>query len=176
MPSGSGGVPAGGSGIEGPAFKIENQLCYLVHRLDQAILARYRPLLDELGITYTQYMALLVLWDRGEQTVGSLCAAMDLDTGTVSPLVKRLEKAGYVERQRDVRDERSVRIRLTLAGLGLRERIEHIPGSIASCVLSGGGEYTEVRGLLERLLERLQGASCAASPLPESCGPDSSRG
>lgn len=148
----------GGAG-EG-AFQIENQLCYLVHRLDQSILSRYRPLLDELGLTYTQYMALLVLWDRGEQTTGSLCAAMDLDTGTVSPLVKRLEKAGYVERRRDERDERSVRISLTAAGITLRERIGHIPGTIASCVLADADEYRTVRTLLERLLERLEGGAC----------------
>ncbi len=143
-----------------PEFKIENQLCYLVHRLDQAILARYRPLLDELGITYTQYMALLVLWDRGEQTTGSLCTAMDLDTGTVSPLVKRLEKAGYVERRRDERDERSVRISLTPAGEALRDRVGHIPGTIAGCVLAEEGEYQSVRALLEQLLGRLEGGDC----------------
>jgi len=142
--------------MSAPELKIENQLCYLVHRLDQALLARYRPLLEGLSLTYTQYMAMLVLWDRGEQSIGALCTAMGLDTGTVSPLVKRLERSGYVLRRRDRKDERSVKIELTQEGRALRDRAESVPGTIASCLLAREDEYLELRGLLERLLARLE--------------------
>jgi len=136
-------------------LKLDNQLCYIIHRLDQAIVARYRPLLDELSLTYTQYIAMLVLWEKEDMTIGELCTALYLDTGTVSPLAKRLEKAGLVWRKRDENDERTVRIGLTDEGRSLRQSAHSIPAAIASCLLSGEQEYRDVRQMLTGLLSRV---------------------
>ena len=94
-----------------PELLLSDQLCFLVHRLDRAIVDRYRPLLAALELTYPQYLAMLVLWEREEAGIGELCRLLDLDTGTVSPLVKRLEVAGLVERRRKSDDERAVAAR-----------------------------------------------------------------
>ena len=83
-----------------PELLLSNQLCFLVHRLNRGITSRYRPLLAKLGLTYPQYLVLLALWERDGQGVGELCTALDLDTGTMSPLLKRLAAAGLLERRR----------------------------------------------------------------------------
>ncbi len=94
--------------------------------------ARYRPLLDELGLTYPQYLVMLVLWDDGPSTVSQLGGRLRLDSGTLSPLLKRLETRGLIERVRRTDDERSVDVKLTDAGYALREKAEHVPGDMLS--------------------------------------------
>ncbi len=144
-----------------PELLLSNQLCFLVHRLDREIAARYRPLLSSLGLTYPQYLAMLALWERGELTIGELCALLYLDTGTVSPLVKRLESSGLVERRRRPDDERSVVVKLTGDGAELREKALGVPGAMASCLLSGPEEYGSLRATLTGLLERLASSACS---------------
>jgi DNA-binding transcriptional ArsR family regulator len=95
---------------------LDEQLCFALYAAQRAVTAAYRPLLDELGLTYPQYLVLLVLWERGETTVKELAAALRLDYGTVSPLLKRLEAAGLVRRERSARDERSVLVAVTGRG------------------------------------------------------------
>lgn len=140
-----------------PELLLSNQLCFLAHRLDQAIAAKYRPLLAGLGLTYPQYLAMLALWERRELGVGELCSMLDLDTGTVSPLVKRLEAAGLVERERRTDDERAVSVRLTAAGAALEKRARAVPRALASCLLADAGDYAEMRAMLEKMLGRLGG-------------------
>jgi MarR family transcriptional regulator, organic hydroperoxide resistance regulator len=135
---------------------LSNQLCFLVHRLDRAIAAKYRPLLGELGLTYPQYLAMMALWEHGELGIGELCELLDLDTGTVSPLVKRLEAAGFAEKARREDDERAVTVRITKKGRGLEEKARGIPGALASCLLSGSGEYRDLKDTFNRLIERLE--------------------
>jgi DNA-binding MarR family transcriptional regulator len=142
---------------------LSNQLCFLVHRLDRAIGAQYRPLLSRLGLTYPQYLAMLALWERGALEVWQLCAMLDLDTGTVSPLLKRLEAQGLVERKRRLDDERVVTVSLTPAGKELETHASSVPGTIASCLLAGPQEYKELKATLSGLLSRLEGTASLPS-------------
>jgi DNA-binding MarR family transcriptional regulator len=139
-----------------PELLLSNQLCFLVHRLDRAIGAQYRPILGRLSLTYPQYLAMLALWEKDALEVGQLCALLDLDTGTVSPLLKRLEAQGLVERRRRVDDERVVTVSLSPAGKALEEQAKSVPDSIASCLLAGPEEYQELKATLSGLLSRLE--------------------
>jgi DNA-binding MarR family transcriptional regulator len=103
------------------AARLQDQLCFALYSTSHAFSRRYKPLLAPLNLTYPQYLCLLVLWERDAITVSTLGAALYLDSGTLTPLLKRLEKAGLVRRVRDERDERQVRIHLTEAGRGLQE-------------------------------------------------------
>jgi DNA-binding MarR family transcriptional regulator len=146
-----------------PELLLSNQLCFLVHRLDLAITAKYRPVLAELGLTYGQYLAMLVLWEHRELGVGELCERLALDTGTVSPLVKRLESAGFVERERSAEDERAVSVRLTEAGAALEKKARKVPAALAGCLVADEADYRDMRGTLERMLARLDSSGvCGA--------------
>lgn len=135
---------------------LDNQLCFLVHRLDMAIAARYRPLLKELGLTYPQYLVMLALWEHKTVGIGELCRLLELDTGTVSPLVKRMEASGLVERRRQTQDERAVSVSLTEHGAALEAKAIGVPHRLASCLLSGADEYGELKKTLSTLLDRLR--------------------
>ncbi|MFA7128627.1 MAG: MarR family transcriptional regulator [Spirochaetia bacterium] len=144
-----------------PQLLLSNQLCFRFYALERELMAAYRPMLDQLGLTYAQYIAMLYLWEHEKATVGELCTALSLDTGTVSPLLKRLESASLVTRNRLVRDERTVEIALTDKGKMLEEQAQHIPGHIASCLLSKdldeqGKKYDQLRAILDETLEQLQ--------------------
>jgi DNA-binding MarR family transcriptional regulator len=144
--------------VSSPELLLENQVCFLFHRIDRAILARYRPLLAGLGLTYPQYLCMLALWERDGRTVGELCAALALDTGTVSPLLKRLELAGLLDRRRQAggEDERVVTVHLSPAGRELEERARGLPGSLASCLFVSLEDYRELKSRLQVLLGRLE--------------------
>ncbi len=148
------------SGARSPELLLSNQLCFLVHRLDLRIGARYRPSLSALGLTYGQYLAMLALWEHGEMGIGELCSALELDTGTVSPLVKRLESAGLVSRRRRPDDERSVVVSLTEKGAALEEKARSVPRALSSCLLGGAEDYARYRALLEEMLEKVGAGSC----------------
>src|SRR3954464_4218024 len=108
--------------LPAPSVALEDQLCFALYAASRAMTARYRPLLDAIGLTYPQYLVMMLLWEEDNQTVGQLGARLSLDSGTLSPLLKRLTTAGLVTRHRRVEDERSVSISLTPAGLGLRDK------------------------------------------------------
>ncbi|WP_105974604.1 MarR family winged helix-turn-helix transcriptional regulator [Streptomyces geranii] len=139
--------------------RLDDQLCFALYAAQRAVTAAYRPLLDELGITYPQYLVLLVLWERGEVTVKELGTALCLDYGTVSPLLKRLEAAGLVRRERSALDERSVSVRVTRHGGELRERAVRIPGELLAATELDGAEVARLRGELRELAARAQGAA-----------------
>lgn len=145
-----------------PELLLSNQLCFLVHRLDQAIGARYRPILEELGLTYPQYLGMLALWEHRELGIGRLCSLLGLDTGTVSPLVKRLEASGLVERHRRAEDERAVSVSLTARGEELEAQARSVPGALASCLLAGEEEYVELKRTFQDLIGRLEGGEACA--------------
>ncbi|MFF7790029.1 MarR family transcriptional regulator [Streptomyces sp. NPDC007991] len=134
---------------------LDRQLCFALYAAQRAVTAAYRPLLEELGLTYPQYLVLLVLWERGETTVKELAAALRLDYGTVSPLLKRLESAGLVRRERSARDERSVLVAVTGRGEELRERAAGVPGALLAATGFDGTEVARLREELWRLAERL---------------------
>lgn len=116
------------------ALKLDNQLCFPLYAASRLITNRYTPILKPLNLTYTQYLVMLVLWEEGSCTVSKLCSRLYLDCGTISPLLKKLEAAGYVEKIRSCEDERCVSISLTEKGKELREKALDIPGKVGSCM------------------------------------------
>jgi DNA-binding MarR family transcriptional regulator len=108
-------------------LRLDRQLCFALYGAANRVTRLYRPLLDALGLTYPQYLAMLVLWEASPRTVGALGEALDLESSTLTPLLKRLEAQGLVARQRDPEDERRVIVTLTEAGATLRERAKAIP-------------------------------------------------
>ncbi len=113
-----------------PALPLSNMLCFALYSAAHAIQATYKPLLDDMGLTYPQYLVLMLLGTEDNQTVGQLGAALHLDSNTVTPLLKRMEVAGLLTRQRDTADQRQVRIGLTKFGLGLQEKLRTLPQCI----------------------------------------------
>ena len=135
--------------------RLDQQLCFALHTATRAMNATYRPVLEELGVTYPQYLVLLALWERDGRGVGDLCEQLQLDTGTLSPLLKRLETLGLVERHRLATDERRVEIRLTTAGNDLRGAACDIPRHIAGAAQLGLAEMEALRDALVRLTHSL---------------------
>jgi DNA-binding MarR family transcriptional regulator len=138
---------------------LGDQLCFALYAAQRAVTAAYRPLLEDLGLTYPQYLVLLVLWERGELTVKELAGALRLDYGTMSPLLKRLEGAGLVRRERAANDERSVLVACTGRGEALKERAAHVPGALLTATEQGGTEVARLREELWRLAERAEAAA-----------------
>ncbi len=108
--------------LPAPSVALDDQLCFALYAASRAVTARYRPMLDALGLTYPQYLVMMLLWESDHQTVGQLGSRLALDSGTLSPLLKRLTAAGLVTRHRRVEDERSVSIALTDEGRALEEK------------------------------------------------------
>lgn len=127
---------------------LGNQLCFAFYSVSHAFSRAYRQFLDPLGLTYPQYVVLLVLWEQDDLTVKEIGDRLFLDSGTLTPLLKRLESAGHIRRTRDKKDERQVRISLTETGHFLRNRAEEIPKKVG-CVL--GLSFDEVRALAEQV-------------------------
>ena len=116
------------------AMKLSNQLCFPLYAAARNVTGLYTPWLKPLGLTYTQYIVFLVLWEKDGISVTEIGEKLMLDNGTLSPLLKKLEKAGYVERHRRPEDDRVVEITLTDAGRALREKAEDIPFKVAGCI------------------------------------------
>jgi DNA-binding MarR family transcriptional regulator len=149
-------------------LRLDQQICFSLNAASRAFGGIYRGLLKDLGLTYPQYLVMLVLWEHGDLPVKQLGEHLRLDSGTLSPLLKRLEAAGLVRRERSARDERSVRVRPTGEGEALRERALEVPRRIAAAT---GFDLDEIRDLRARL-DRLTGALDAAAALPqEPAGP-----
>ncbi|MGY2022796.1 MarR family winged helix-turn-helix transcriptional regulator [Nocardia gipuzkoensis] len=135
---------------------LDEQLCFPLYAASRAMTAVYRPKLDRLGLTYPQYLVMLALWERDERSVGDVCQALDLDSGTLSPLLKRLEAAGLVERRRSAADERRVDIRLTERGRALRAEAGDIPAQMAEASGLSMDDVVILRGILHRLTDALK--------------------
>ena len=115
-------------------LKLENQLCFLLYASSREIVKRYKPLLDKIDLTYTQYIAMLVLWEKKQLTVKEVGECLYLDSGTLTPLLKKLESKGLVTRVRSEKDERSLVVTLTQEGEKLKEQAVEIPLQIAGCI------------------------------------------
>ncbi|RMI35629.1 MarR family winged helix-turn-helix transcriptional regulator [Nocardia stercoris] len=135
---------------------LDEQLCFPLYAASRAMTARYRPKLEALGLTYPQYLVMLALWERDGRTVGEICGELALDSGTVSPLLKRLEAAGFVTRARSADDERRVEVRLTGEGRELREQACPIPAAMAREVGLPAQDLETLRNLLVRLTAALE--------------------
>lgn len=134
------------------AMKLENQLCFPLYAAARNITNLYTPLLKPLGITYTQYLVFLVLWERDGVTVSELGEKLMLDNGTLSPLLKKLETAGYIERKRTLEDERVVKITLTEQGKNLQQQAKDIPLKVADCVDISKEKAQQLYALLYEVL------------------------
>ena len=137
-------------------LKLENQICFPLYACSKEVVRRYRPVLDELDITYTQYITMMVLWEYGASSVSELGQRLFLDSGTLTPVLKSLEAKGYVTRQRSKEDERSVTIALTEEGKELRERAVKVPEAVRSCVSMDAEKLKVLYGLLYELLDQFK--------------------
>ena len=135
------------------AMKLVNQLCFPLYAAARHVTGLYTPVLKPLGLTYTQYIVFLVLWEKDGLTVGEIGERLLLDNGTLSPLLKKLEQAGYVRRERSREDERVVVITLTEAGRALREKAKDVPAKVAGCIDLPPEKAQTLYGLLYELLE-----------------------
>ncbi|MFF9427140.1 MarR family winged helix-turn-helix transcriptional regulator [Streptomyces sp. NPDC014746] len=136
-------------------LRLDHQICFSLHAATRAFNGVYREALKELGLTYPQYLVMLVLWEHGELPVKGIGERLRLDSGTLSPLLKRLEAAGHVERRRSPEDERSVTVRPTADGTALREKAVGVPRRIAAATGLGLDEIGELRERLDALAARL---------------------
>ena len=135
------------------AMKLANQLCFPLYAASRNVISLYTPWLKELDITYTQYIAFLVLWEKDGITVGELCDKLMLDNVTISPLLKKMQQAGYLTRNRSVEDDRVVVITLTEKGRALQEKAKDIPGKVAGCIDLPPEKAQVLYALLYELLE-----------------------
>ena len=135
-------------------LKLENQLCFPLYAAARQVVSLYTPHLKELGLTYTQYIVFLVLWEGDGIPVGELGRRLYLDNGTLTPLLKKLESAGYLTRSRDKDDERVVTVTLTESGRALKEKAKDIPLKIGSCIKL---KEEEAQGLYILLYQLLKG-------------------
>ena len=138
-------------------LELDNQLCFALYSTSLAMTRLYKPLLAGLGLTYPQYLALLVLWEDDGLSVGELGERLFLDSGTLTPLLKRLESAGRVSRLRAVDDERRVRVTLTPAGRALKARAAQIPGCILRAAQCSIPELVALTQQVQTLRQRLTG-------------------
>jgi len=138
-----------------PALLLDNQLCFALYSTSLAMTKLYEPLLDELGLTYPQYLVMLVLWEKDGPMVSELGERLYLDSGTLTPLLKRLEAAGFIARVRDTQDERRVHITLTAAGRKLKARAQKIPGCVRTASQCSLGELVQLKQQLHGLRDRL---------------------
>ncbi|MET8677974.1 MarR family transcriptional regulator [Streptomyces sp. NPDC004647] len=143
--------------IRSPAVSmaLDDQLCFALHSASRAVTAAYRPVLAELGLTYPQYLVMLAVWERGDVPMKELGAVLGLDYGTLSPLLKRLETAGLVRRERQADDERLVTIAATEKGEALRARAEQVPGAMGRSYGMSAEESERLRVQLRDLIDRL---------------------
>ena len=135
------------------AMKLDNQLCFPVYAASRVITSLYTPYLKPLGLTYTQYILFLVLWEKDGLTVGEICKRLMLDSGTLSPLLKKLRDQGYIKKQQSTSDERSFIITLTDKGRELQIQAKDIPLQVGSCVHLETEKAQLLRDLLKELLE-----------------------
>ncbi len=138
-------------------MKLENQLCFPLYAAARNVTSMYTPWLKKLGLTYTQYIVFLVLWEKDGIPVGEICEKLMLDNGTVSPLLKKMEQAGYIRRARSTEDDRVVVISLTEKGKKLQEQAKEIPEKVGGCVDLPPEKAQKLYELLYELLGKSKG-------------------
>lgn len=137
-------------------LKLENQVCFPLYACSKEIIRRYKPHLDKLDLTYTQYIAMLVLWEKKSLNVKTLGDALLLDSGTLTPLLKKLEAKGYLTRKRSFEDERTLIVTLTEKGEQLKEQAAGIPAKVSKNIGFSADEGEELYRLLNKLLVCLE--------------------
>lgn len=138
------------------ALKLENQICFPLYACSKEVIRRYKPFLDELELTYTQYITMMVMWDKKTMIVKDLGEFLYLDSGTLTPVLKSLEKKGYVTRERSKEDERVLNVTVTELGMALRDKAIDIPSKMGSCVNMSPEDAAKLYELLYKLLGKLE--------------------
>ena len=134
-------------------LKLDNQLCFPLYACARGIVRQYKPFLDEIGLTYTQYITMMVLWEHRQVTSKALGERLFLDSGTLTPVLKKLEEKGMVSRARDPQDERNLMVTLTDRGEALRLPASEIPGKMAGCIPLEPGEALTLYKILHKMLK-----------------------
>ena len=137
-------------------LKLENQACFPLYALAREVVNAYRPLLEDLGLTYPQYLVLMVLWERGPQTVNQLGIKLHLDSGTLTPLLKRLEAKVVLNRNRSSQDERVVEVSLTPEGIALQKSAAKIPAQLIDALKIDEGDLHQLRQISCKILQKIQ--------------------
>jgi len=137
-------------------LKLENQLCFPLYACAKEVVKQYKPYLDEVELTYTQYITMMALWEHGSVNVKTLGEHLYLDSGTLTPLLKKLEQHGLIQRERSGEDERNVVVRLTPAGTALEARAAKIPQKIRQCLSLSEQEAATLYHLLYKVLGQMQ--------------------
>ena len=137
-------------------LKLENQLCFPLYACSKEIVKRYKPFLEELDLTYTQYIAMMVLWEHKEMNVKELGKYLLLDSGTLTPVLKKLEQKGFVSRKRAEEDERVLNIAITDAGEQLKEKAVEIPAKIGGCLKMEPEDALQLYGILKKVMQLFQ--------------------
>ena len=138
-------------------MKLGNQLCFPIYAAARAVTSAYTPYLKKLGLTYTQYILFLVLWEKDGLTVGEICKRLMLDSGTLSPVLKKLRQEGYIEKTQSTTDERSFIISLTEKGRALQEKAKEIPLQVGKCINIAPEKAKQLYDLLYELLDLQSG-------------------
>ena len=141
---------------EYPQLKLDSQLCFPLYASARRVIGAYTPLLKPLGLTYTQYIVMLELWEKEKVKVGELGHRLYLDCGTLTPMLKKMEESGWLTRCRCKVDERVVYVALTDKGRALREQVKDIPGQVGSCITLPQEEAFELYRLLHKLLDSIE--------------------
>jgi len=135
------------------SLKLSNQLCFPLYACAKEIVRRYKPYLDEIDLTYTQYIAMMVLWEHRQVSVKDMGALLYLDSGTLTPVLKKLEQKGYLTRERDKSDERVLNVTITPTGEALRDKALEIPNKMRGCVCLDMDDAQTLYRILHKILE-----------------------
>ena len=135
------------------SLKLENQLCFPLYACAKEIVRRYTPLLEPLGLTYTQYIAMMVMWEHKSISVRDMGKLLFLDSGTLTPMLKKMEKAGWIQRKRSERDERMVILTITARGEELHDKAAEIPLKMTRCVTLENNEALQLYSLLNKMMK-----------------------
>ena len=138
------------------ALRLENQLCFPLYACAKEVTRRYKPFLDPLGLTYTQYITMMVMWEKKEVRVKDLGEVLYLDSGTLTPLLKRLEQKGLISRSRYQEDERALCVCITEEGEKLRETAKSVPVGMRACIPLNDVEMLVMKKLLSRTLDAIE--------------------
>lgn len=138
------------------SLKLENQLCFPLYACSKEIVRSYKPFLDKIDLTYTQYITMMVLWEKKKVNVKTLGKCLFLDSGTLTPVLKKLESKGFINRERNAADERNLEVTITPAGEKLRDEALFIPENIGSCVRLTSDEAKELYRLLYKVIGNIR--------------------
>ena len=135
-------------------LKLNNQLCFPLYACAKEVVRRYKPYLDEIDLTYTQYIAMMVMWEHEKVSVKEMGEYLFLDSGTLTPVLKTLEKKGYLKRERSKEDERNLIVTLTKEGAALKDRASSIPGKMGGCMKLDEQDAMDLYRILHKMMEQ----------------------